>query len=70
MPSVYLPHGGGPAFFMEGGMGDMFRPMGDFLAQFHRLLPATPSAILVATAHWEAPAVTLSGGQQPGLIYD
>ncbi len=70
MPSVYLPHGGGPAFFMEGGMGDMFRPMGDFLTQFHRLLPATPSAILVVTAHWEAPVVTLSGGQQPGLIYD
>ena len=70
MPSVYLPHGGGPAFFMEGGMGDMFRPMGDFLAQFNRLLPATPSAILVVTAHWEARVATLTGGQHPGLIYD
>ncbi len=70
MPSVYLPHGGGPAFFMEGGMGDMFRPMGDFLAQFNRLLPATPSAILVVTAHWEARVATLTGGQHPALIYD
>ncbi len=70
MPSVYLPHGGGPAFFMQGGMGDMFRPMGDFLAGFHTLLPARPTAILVVTAHWEAPVATLTGGLHPALIYD
>jgi aromatic ring-opening dioxygenase catalytic subunit (LigB family) len=70
MPSVYLPHGGGPAFFMQGGMGDMFRPMGEFLAGFHKLLPATPGAILVVTAHWEARVPTLTGGLQPALIYD
>ena len=70
MPSVYLPHGGGPAFFMDGGMGDMFRPMGDFLASVPALLPATPSAILVVTAHWEAKLPTLTGGRNPALIYD
>ena len=70
MPSVYLPHGGGPAFFMQGGMRDMFRPMGDFLASFLNLLPATPTAILVVTAHWEAPIATLTGGLHPALIYD
>ena len=70
MPSVYLPHGGGPAFFMQGGMGDMFRPMGDFLAGFHSLLPARPTAILVVTAHWEAPVPTLTGSVHPALIYD
>jgi aromatic ring-opening dioxygenase catalytic subunit (LigB family) len=70
MPSVYLPHGGGPAFFMEGGMGDMFRPMGNFLAAFHTLMPATPTVTLVVTAHWEAPVATLTGGLRPALIYD
>ena len=70
MPSVYLPHGGGPAFFMEGGMGDMFRPMGDFLRTFNSLLPATPTAILVVTAHWEARVATFTGGASPALIYD
>ena len=70
MPSVYLPHGGGPAFFMEGGMGDMFRPMGDFLATCIARLPAKPTAILVVTAHWEAPVATLTGGLHPALIYD
>ncbi len=70
LPSVYLPHGGGPAFFMDGPMGDMFRPMGRFLASFPALLPTRPRAILVVTAHWEEPQVTFSGGEQPALIYD
>jgi len=70
LPSVYLPHGGGPAFFMDGGMGDMFRPMGEFLRSFQSLLPARPRAILVVTAHWEATVPTLCGVAQPELIYD
>lgn len=70
MPAVYLPHGGGPAFFMTGPMADMFRPMGEFLASVHRLLPARPSAILVVTAHWEADVPTLTGAERPALIYD
>jgi len=70
MPSVYLPHGGGPAFFMSGAMADLFRPMGRFLASVPAQLPARPTAVLVVTAHWEAEATTFSGGQQPPLIYD
>ncbi len=70
MPAVYLPHGGGPAFFMADGMGDLFRPMGEFLASFQTLLPARPTAILVVTAHWEARVPTFSGGSKPALIYD
>jgi aromatic ring-opening dioxygenase catalytic subunit (LigB family) len=70
MPSVYLPHGGGPAFFMDGGMADLFRPMCQFLSSFHTLLPARPSAILVVTAHWEATVPTFCGGANPALIYD
>ena len=70
MPSLYLPHGGGPAFFMRDGMRDMFRPMEAFLAQVHTQLPAKPSAILVATAHWEADVATFTGAAQPELIYD
>jgi aromatic ring-opening dioxygenase catalytic subunit (LigB family) len=70
MPAVYLPHGGGPAFFMDGPMGEMFQPMAEFLASFDTLLPRTPTAILVVTAHWEAPVVTLTGGTSPELIFD
>jgi aromatic ring-opening dioxygenase catalytic subunit (LigB family) len=55
---------------MTGGMADLFRPMGRFLAGFPALLPARPKAVLVVTAHWEAPATTLCGAAQPALIYD
>jgi aromatic ring-opening dioxygenase catalytic subunit (LigB family) len=70
MPSLFIPHGGGPAFFMTGGMHDMFAPMQQFLSGLRATLPATPSAILVVTAHWEAPVPTLSGSPSPELIYD
>jgi aromatic ring-opening dioxygenase catalytic subunit (LigB family) len=70
MPSLYLPHGGGPAFFMSGGMRDMFRPMEEFLANVHATLPARPAAILVASAHWEADQATFTGAERPDLIYD
>jgi aromatic ring-opening dioxygenase catalytic subunit (LigB family) len=70
MPAIYIPHGGGPAFFMSGPMADMFQPMAEFLASIGTLLPATPTAILVVTAHWEAPVTTMTGGANPELIFD
>ena len=70
MPSVYIPHGGGPAFFMEGPMRDLFQPMADYLATIGASLPTKPSSILVITAHWEESVVALTGGEEPHLIYD
>ena len=70
MPAAYIPHGGGPAFFMQDGMADMFRPMGEFLAGFSKLLPAKPQAILIVTAHWEKPVDTATGGTNPASICD
>lgn len=70
MPSVYLPHGGGPAFFMSGAMADLFRPMGQFLASLPAMLPARPKAVLIVTAHWEAAEPTFCGGDNPALIHD
>ncbi len=68
LPAIYIPHGGGPAFFMQGKMHDLFQPMADFLASIPAILPATPKAILVITAHWEAPVVSISGSSE--LIFD
>jgi aromatic ring-opening dioxygenase catalytic subunit (LigB family) len=67
---MYLPHGGGPAFFMQGGMHDMFADMQVFLEGLRQTLPATPKAILVITAHWETDVVSLTGSARPELIYD
>ena len=70
MPSLFVPHGGGPAFFMQGSLHKVFQPMADFLASIDRILPSEPSTILLITAHWETPLVTFTGGNRPNLIYD
>jgi aromatic ring-opening dioxygenase catalytic subunit (LigB family) len=70
MPALYLPHGGGPAFFMTGQFKQMFQSTEDFLRGIRGTLPATPTAILVVTAHWEADVPSFTGGAQPELIYD
>ncbi len=51
-------------------MADLFRPMAEFLASVDTLLPTTPTALLVVTAHWEAPVTTLTGAAHPDLVYD
>lgn len=70
LPSLYLPHGGGPSFFMTGERKARYQATEDFLRGVRDLLPAPPRAILLATAHWEADAPTFTGASRPGLIYD
>ena len=70
MPAMYLPHGGGPSFFMTGPRKVMYFEMEQFLRGVHTLLPAPPRAILIVTAHWEAALPTFTGGTSPELIYD
>ena len=70
MPAVYLPHGGGPSFFMAGERKQLYQPMEDFLRGVPALLPATPTAILIITAHWEAAVPSFAGAARPELIYD
>lgn len=70
MPALYIPHGGGPSFFMTGERKQRYQATEDFLRSIHSLLPATPTAILIVTAHWETEVVSFTGGQQPELIFD
>lgn len=70
MPALYLPHGGGPAFFMTGPMAELFAPMGTFLQGIEDVLPSQPTAIVVVTAHWETEHVAVTGGERPPLIFD
>ena len=70
MPAMYLPHGGGPSFFMTGDRKRLYQATEDFLRSIPGTLPATPTAILLVTAHWEAAVPSFTGGAQPELIYD
>jgi aromatic ring-opening dioxygenase catalytic subunit (LigB family) len=70
MPAWYIPHGGGPCFFMEWNPPDAWNRMADFLRGLASTLPRTPKAIVMVSAHWLEPRLTVTSGAQPELIYD
>ncbi|MBV8635088.1 MAG: dioxygenase [Burkholderiaceae bacterium] len=71
LPSVYIPHGGGPCFFMDWpGDPHLWDEMGQFLRGLGAMLPARPKAIVVVSAHWEEDAFSLTGSAQPPLFFD
>jgi len=69
-PVYFIPHGGGPCFFMEWTMGpaDSWDRMRDWLRECGE--GPRPKAILIVSGHWETRGFTVSGGARPGLIYD
>ena len=69
-PSFFIPHGGGPCFFMEWTPPDTWKGMEAFLAGFLDTLEERPKAILLLTAHWEAGEITLSTNPAPELLFD
>jgi aromatic ring-opening dioxygenase catalytic subunit (LigB family) len=69
-PALYIPHGGGPCFFMPDPHG-IWRGMEAYLKSLAASLPAKPKAILVISGHWEESAFTFTGAKDhPGLIFD
>lgn len=71
-PSIFLPHGGGPCFFMDWtwGPADTWEKTRKFLEGLAESLPAVPKAILVVSGHWEEPMPTVSTAAEPKLIFD
>jgi len=68
-PAIYIPHGGGPCFFMD-DPHQLWGGMEAFLRRLPDLLPRRPSAILLVSAHWETEGFGFTGAAKPGLIYD
>jgi aromatic ring-opening dioxygenase catalytic subunit (LigB family) len=71
-PAIFLPHGGGPCFFMDWtwGPADTWTPTQRFLEGLAASLPAPPKAMVVISGHWEEPVFTASAAAAPELIYD
>jgi aromatic ring-opening dioxygenase catalytic subunit (LigB family) len=71
-PSLFVPHGGGPCFFMNpGGPSDLiWQPMEAYLREMIATLPERPKAIVLISGHWEEARFTVQGGAAPGLLYD
>jgi aromatic ring-opening dioxygenase catalytic subunit (LigB family) len=72
-PTFYIPHGGGPCFFMEpmpGMPADTWKRMEVYLRSIATTLPQRPKAALVISAHWECERATLLSESDHTLLYD
>lgn len=72
LPTLMIPHGGGPCFFMDGpppvptywdGMGDHLRSLADQIG-------VRPKAVLVISGHWETDIPTVHAATEHTLLYD
>jgi aromatic ring-opening dioxygenase catalytic subunit (LigB family) len=74
LPTFYIPHGGGPCFFMDwsvrGEPADTWNATAAWLRGLADTLPERPKAIVVVSGHWEESAFTAAGGAHPAMIYD
>ena len=70
LPTYYLSHGGGPWPYMKRELGGRYDRLEASLLDIRQELGAAPRAVLMVSAHWEAPEFTVSSGARPGMIYD
>lgn len=70
MPTWFIPHGGGPCFFMDWNPADAWDAMAHYLKTAASTLPQAPKAIVVVSAHWLETSFSVTGAAQPELIYD
>ena len=70
MPTWFIPHGGGPCFFMDWNPPDAWDRMAAFLKGLQHTLPRRPRAIVMVSAHWQTPGFSVTSGAAPELIYD
>jgi aromatic ring-opening dioxygenase catalytic subunit (LigB family) len=71
-PAIYVTHGGGPWPFIDLGpeRTAAFAPMAEYLRRLVSSLPTRPTAILMVSAHWEAPVATVMTAERPPMLYD
>jgi aromatic ring-opening dioxygenase catalytic subunit (LigB family) len=72
-PAIFLPHGGGPCFWIDGPPPfgrQAWESLRVYLAGIVARLPAPPKAFLIVTAHWETETPTVSVNPAPGMIFD
>jgi aromatic ring-opening dioxygenase catalytic subunit (LigB family) len=73
LPAIYLPHGGGPWPFVDlGGLVDAreSEALALYLRGMPAALPRRPKALVVVSAHWEAPVPTVMTSPHPPLLFD
>lgn len=70
MPTVFVPHGAGPCFFMDWNPRDAWSKTADYLKALAATLPRPPTGIVLVSAHWLESSFTTTGGPHPEMIFD
>lgn len=70
MPTFFIPHGGGPCFFMEWNPPGIWDGMEAFLRGIAATLPQCPKAVLMVSAHWQTKDLSVTTAQAPDLLFD
>lgn len=68
-PTLFIPHGGGPCFFMEDPQG-LWTNMGAYLRGIGDSLGARPKAVLVISGHWESEPPAVLNVPKHSLLFD
>jgi aromatic ring-opening dioxygenase catalytic subunit (LigB family) len=71
MPVVFVPHGGGPVTHVDLGFSPSeVTALATYFRSVGRLPLTPPTALLVISAHWEAPVPTVMTSLRPPMLYD
>ena len=70
IPTLFVPHGAGPCFFMDWNPPTAWNAMADFLKDIAATLPARPTAIVLVSGHWLQSTFSVTTAARPTLIYD
>ena len=76
LPTYFIPHGGGPCFFIKpedmppGMPKDTWHSLEAYLRGIGGQVGRRPKAVLVITAHWMTPRPTLGTAGKHSLLYD
>ena len=72
LPTLFIPHGAGPCFFMDWtrGPANTWDATAAWLRGLVAELPERPKAILVVSGHWEEPVFTVGSAPRPPMLFD
>jgi aromatic ring-opening dioxygenase catalytic subunit (LigB family) len=73
LPTLFIPHGGGPFFFMEVSPPlprDLWDPMARYLRGIAPSIGTRPKAVLIISGHWETDVLTVNAAPAHSLYYD
>jgi aromatic ring-opening dioxygenase catalytic subunit (LigB family) len=70
LPTYFLSHGGGPWPWMKDSLAGAYDGLEAALARLPDEIGGAPRAVLMVSAHWEAPVFTVQTHPEPPMIYD